>query len=62
VTSNSTQLNSQFNDNRPHRTHRANWPLTYAHNKTEKDKQKTNMHILNFQTKWRRMACQVVIT
>jgi len=32
----STQLNSQFNEKRPHRTHRAKWPLTYAHNKTKK--------------------------
>jgi len=29
-------VNSQFNEKRPHRTHRAKWPLTYAHNKTKK--------------------------
>ena len=32
----STQLNSKFNDKRPHRTHRAVWPLTYAQNETKK--------------------------
>ena len=31
-----SQLNSQFNEKRPHRTHRAKWSLTYAHNKTKK--------------------------
>ena len=35
----STQLNSQVNKKRPHRTHRAKWTPTYAHNKTKKDKQ-----------------------
>jgi len=35
-------LNSQFNQKRPHRTHRAKWPLTYAHNESIK-KDKTNM-------------------
>ena len=39
------QLKSQFNEKRPHRTHRAKWPLTYAHNKTKKIN-KTNMQNL----------------
>ena len=30
---------TQFNEKRPHRTHRAKQPLTYAHYKTKKDKQ-----------------------
>jgi len=34
-----TQLNSQFNEKRPYRTHRAKWPFTYANSKTKKDEQ-----------------------
>ena len=41
-----TSDHMQFNEKRHHRTHRAKWPLTYAHNKTKKKINKTNMQNL----------------
>ena len=46
------QLNSQFNEKRPHRTHRAKWPLTHAHNKTKKKINKTKMQNYDNTATW----------